>query len=118
VWSARAWIRPGSDYRRDDCATVRIAGDRLAITHLPTVSPAPTLDERLLRIVRLVQADLARLRIGMIGVGSVGSMVAEALAHTGVGQLLLVDFDSIKHDLELVFHATRRDIALARSRST
>ena len=82
-WSARAWLPVGADYRRHDCATVRIVGDQLALTHHPTLSPTPTFDERLRRTVSVwgpdIQADLARLRIGVIGLGSVGSMVAEAL---------------------------------------
>jgi tRNA A37 threonylcarbamoyladenosine dehydratase len=34
-------------------------------------------------------------RIGVMGLGGVGSYVAEALARSGIGSLLLVDFDSI-----------------------
>jgi len=44
-------------------------------------------------------------------------MVAEALARTGTGHLLRLDYDSIKlHNLDRTLHATRRDIDLARSK--
>ncbi|MDR3214103.1 MAG: tRNA threonylcarbamoyladenosine dehydratase [Azoarcus sp.] len=38
---------------------------------------------------------LAAARVGVIGLGGVGSWVAEALARSGVGMLRLVDLDSI-----------------------
>ena len=121
AWSARAWLPHGSDYRRHGCTTVRVVGDQLAVTHHPALNPIPTPDERLQRTVSVwgpdVQADLARLRIGVIGLGSVGSMVAEALARTGIGYLLLLDYDSIKlHNLDRTLHATARDVDLARSK--
>lgn len=64
-----------------------------------------------------VQADLARLRIGVIGAGSVGSMVAESLARIGIEHLILIDFDSVKtHNLDRLLHATPADVRLARSK--
>ncbi len=36
-----------------------------------------------------------RSRIGIMGLGGVGSYVAEALARSGIGKMLLVDFDKI-----------------------
>lgn len=120
-WSGRIWPRTGDVDRRDDCHTVRVAGDALRITHHPDGADLPKTDERLMRTISVwgteAQANLARLRIGVVGLGSVGSMVAEALARTGAGHLVLIDFDSIKeHNLDRVLHATRRDVTLARSK--
>jgi molybdopterin-synthase adenylyltransferase len=120
-WSARLWSNERNAYRRKDCATVRVVGDHLAITRDPHQNREPRIDERVLRTVSAwgpeVQAELAQLRIGVIGLGSVGSMIAEALARTGIGNLLLIDFDAIKeHNLDRVMHATRRDVVLARSK--
>lgn len=120
-WSGRLWPRRGNRYPREDCHTVRVVGDALRISHHPESAPPPSTDDRLTRTIAVwgagAQADLARLRIGIVGLGSVGSMVAEALARTGAGHLTLIDFDSIKeHNLDRVLHATRRDVMLARSK--
>ena len=56
-------------------------------------------DERFVGVARLFgAAALARLRhahVCVVGLGGVGSWVVEALARTGLGQLTLVDFDTV-----------------------
>lgn len=42
------------------------------------------------------QAELANLRVGVVGCGGVGSILAEHLARLGVGHLVLVDFDRLE----------------------
>jgi molybdopterin-synthase adenylyltransferase len=122
AWSARAWTRAeGRTYRREDCETVRVVGGRLQITRDPTAIPATAIPPTLNRTVSVwgedCQRSLAALRIGIIGLGSVGSMVAEALARTGIRQLILIDFDSVKaHNLDRTLHATSRDVRAARSK--
>ena len=120
-WSGRTWPRAAHNHVRQDCRTVRVVGDALRITHHPNGAQAPKTDNRLMRTISVwgadAQADLARLRIGIVGLGSVGSMVAEALVRSGAGYLTLIDFDSIKeHNLDRVMHATRRDVELGRSK--
>jgi molybdopterin/thiamine biosynthesis adenylyltransferase len=57
------------------------------------------------------QAHLVRLRAGVIGAGSVGGMIAEALARTGFEDVLLIDFDVIKkHNLDRLNYAVKRDV--------
>jgi len=41
------------------------------------------------------QHALSRLRIGIVGVGGTGSVVAQQLAHLGIRQFLLVDYDRL-----------------------
>jgi molybdopterin/thiamine biosynthesis adenylyltransferase len=123
AWSARTWTRRGrADYARGDHATVRVIGERLTLTHHPRLSPAPDPNTALQRRTISAwgpdtQAELARLRIGIVGAGSVGALVAEALARTGIRHLVLLDFDSVKrHNLDRLLHATIRDVRLARSK--
>jgi molybdopterin/thiamine biosynthesis adenylyltransferase len=121
-WSARVWqADSGGQFVRRDCESVRIVGDRLRMTYNPELRPKPTTTRKQLRTVSAwgerVQADLARLRVGVIGAGSVGSMVAEALARTGVQHLVLLDFDRVKiHNLDRLLHASERDVNLGRSK--
>jgi molybdopterin-synthase adenylyltransferase len=119
-WSGRSWERTGRHmYVRDDCERVRVVDDQLRITYHPRLAPPPTLDRRMARTVSAwgerAQADLSRLHVGVVGAGSVGILVAEALVRTGIRELTLIDFDSVRtHNLDRLAHATRLDAALAR----
>jgi tRNA A37 threonylcarbamoyladenosine dehydratase len=42
------------------------------------------------------QADLARLRVGIVGAGSVGAFIAEGMARTGLEDITVIDFDGIE----------------------
>src|SRR5205814_3985652 len=65
----------------------------------PTVPPPARTHRRFDRAARLIgDAGVARLSgatVTLFGVGGVGSHAAEALVRTGVGRLILVDFDRI-----------------------
>src|SRR4051794_33225232 len=62
-------------------------------------APAPRTHRRFDRTARLLgDAGLARLSgatVTIFGLGGVGSHAAEALVRTGVGRLILVDFDRV-----------------------
>jgi molybdopterin/thiamine biosynthesis adenylyltransferase len=122
AWSARYWERVGRGlYARRDAENVRVVGHRLAMTFHPQRRPVPALKESLTRTVSSwgpqIQADLSRLRVGVIGAGSVGVLVAEALVRTGVVNVRLIDFDSVKRvNLDRLLHASERDVRLALSK--
>lgn len=42
------------------------------------------------------QAILARIRVGIVGLGGTGSVTAQQLAHLGVGSFLLIDPDNVE----------------------
>jgi molybdopterin-synthase adenylyltransferase len=44
------------------------------------------------------QSRLARLRVGIVGLGGVGSILAEFAPRLGVGELVLVDYDTVKRE--------------------
>jgi len=116
AWSARFWERTAPrTYLIQWCATVRIVGDRLTVTYMDKLAPPPRPTEEQIRTVsawgEACQADLTRLRIGVIGAGSVGGIIAEGLARTGFEDVTVIDFDKIeKHNLDRLIYATRDDI--------
>lgn len=120
--SARLWERVGRrEYDRIDCENVRIVGGQLEVCWNPKLRPAPVATAAQLRTVSAwgdaVQADLARLKVGVIGAGSVGAMVAESLARTGVERILLLDFDTVEiKNLDRLIHATSLDAHLHRAK--
>lgn len=115
-WSARFWERRAPrTYAKIDCATVRVVGDQFRITYMDQLAPPPKSTEEQVRTVSAwgerSQADLVRLRIGLVGAGSVGGMIAEALARTGFEDIMLIDFDRVqRHNLDRLIYATRRNI--------
>ncbi len=113
-WSARSW--PAA--RRREAESVRVAGKRLALSWNPALRPPPRAGESQVRSVSAwgpaAQADLGRLRIGIVGAGSVGAIVGEILARSGVGEIVLLDFDRVElKNLDRLLHAYRED-AIAR----
>lgn len=116
--SARFWMRSAPRaYDRVWCESVRVVGNQLAITFDETQRPAPRERQETARTVSAwgaeTQALIERLRVGVVGAGSVGAIVAEALARTGVGEIRLIDFDVVKpHNLDRLLHASATDARL------
>lgn len=116
AWSGRFWEKVAArTYERRWCGTVRVVGDQLSVTYHDSQIPPPGYKRALARTISAwgpaTQAALARLRIGVIGTGSVGSLVAESLARMGIVQIALMDFDGaedINRDRSL--HVSRYDV--------
>jgi len=102
-WSGRFWVKDESQKRKYDrrwCENVRVIGKGLSITYNDNLM-APIFDSsKQLRTISAwgsrTQEDLSRLRIGIAGLGSVGSIVAEILGRTGISKFTLIDFDSVE----------------------
>ncbi len=115
AWSARFWIKKGPrTFQRQWCTSVRVVGDQLAVTYNDRLLPPPRWRPELTRTASAwgpdIQSQLARLHVGVVGVGSVGSIVAEALARMGIGRVRLLDFDSVqRHNLDRLLHAVDKD---------
>jgi hypothetical protein len=57
------------------------------------------------------QGRLRKLRVGIVGLGGTGTIVAEQLAHLGVGHLLLIDPDVVEEsNLNRLLGASRADV--------
>jgi hypothetical protein len=121
AWSSRHWNRTGPrTYTPMWCESVRVVGDLLGVTFHPTLAPEPQPRERLKRTVGVWgqhgQAQLARLRIGIVGLGSVGSIVCELLVRMGVQRLVLIDFDRVEEvNLDRILNTTEKDLGLLKT---
>jgi molybdopterin-synthase adenylyltransferase len=114
--SARFWNRIAPrTFEPAWCESVRVVGEAMRVFFDDTQVPPPPVQGTQIRTVSAwgeqVQADLARLRVGVIGVGSVGAVVAEALARIGVRRIALIDFDTVElHNLDRLLHASLADV--------
>ena len=62
------------------------------------------------------QRTISRLKVGIIGAGGIGSLVAEQLARLGVADLILVDDDDIEvSNLNRLFGARKRDVGKSKA---
>lgn len=116
VWSARFWnkIKPRT-YKRFWCESVRIVGKGFSIFFDDKILPSPVFKEEFERTISAwgenKQCIISRIKVGIVGVGSVGSQIAEALLRTGVMQITLLDFDTVeKRNLDRLHSVDKRDI--------
>lgn len=122
AWSGRFWMKDTNEkrkYNRNWCDTVRVIGKKLSITYNDYLLP-PTFDSaKQLRTISAwgskTQEDLSRLKIGIVGLGSVGSIVAEILARTGIANFTLIDFDAVEEkNLDRLTNIFKEDIGRAK----
>ena len=115
-WSARFWEKHEGKMTKQPCTKIRVVGaDTCRHYFDDTLVPPPVRRRVLKRTIdtwgREAQDDLARLNIGIIGLGSVGCVVAEAIARIGVSRVTLIDHDKVEeHNLDRLIYATGRDI--------
>ena len=115
AWSARFWVRSGPrTYELRDAATVRVVGRRLRITFHPgdvPARPTPALGETLTVWGKEAHDDLVRARVGIVGLGNVGSLAAEACSRMGLRRLSYIDHDLIEtRNLDRTHGATMADV--------
>ncbi len=116
AWSARFWERTAPrTYLGNWCGSVRVIGDALVVHYNDRLAPPPRSTDAQVRTVSAwgkdSQASLARLRVGVIGNGSVGGFVAESLVRTGIQDVMLMDFDLVEEvNLDRLNFAMRSDI--------
>ena len=115
-WSARFWLKEKGKPRRHWCRKVRVVGrDQCRVYYNDNIAPAPAKRNILRRTIDSwgseCQQNIARLKIGVVGLGSVGCIVAESLARIGVSDIVLIDDDSVEeHNLDRLLYGTKKNI--------
>ena len=121
-WSSRYWLKKALEKRKYDrqwSENVRVVGKHLKVTFNDNLL-LPRFDlERQVRTIsswgKKTQEDLSRLRVGIVGLGSVGSIVAEILARTGISYFSLIDFDTVElKNLDRLTNVFDQDIGRAK----
>lgn len=116
TWSGRFWERTApKHYEPRWCINVRTVGQQLKVDFDNHTLPPAAFSELFKRTVTVWgeanHQKLARLRVGVVGLGSVGSVVAESLARMGMKRVTLIDFDRVeRHNLDRLLGSSRSDI--------
>lgn len=118
TWSARSW---DSRHGHHDAESVRIVGTTLRVSWNEALRGSPPSMSTQVRTVSAwgdaLQADLTRLRVLVVGVGTVGLDLAIRLVQAGVQDVSIMDFDTVEEiNLDRLLTATRLDAALFRSK--
>ena len=115
-WSARFWEKQWDRMEHEWCTKVRVVhpGRYQVDWHPSSVqsySPNPMLRRTIETWGAGVQAQIQQLRIGIVGVGSVGAIAAEALARIGISTIVLIDPDKVEpHNLDRFLFGTRETV--------
>lgn len=90
---------------------MQIVGRTLSTPQLMTVASEPWFARQELALGARGQGQLRGLRVGVVGLGGIGSLVCMQLAHLGVGELMLLDGDIVEaSNLSRVAGATKDDV--------
>ena len=115
-WSARFWGKRNGEMMQDGCRKVRVVGpDNYRVYYDDMIEPPPERRDVLRRTFDTwgsqAQQNISRLKIGIVGLGSVGGIVAEAIARIGVSRITLIDPDRVEeHNLDRLLYASESDI--------
>ena len=115
-WSARFWERDGGQMCRHWCKKVRIIGSKSCKMFFNDNITAVPLRKKILKRTfdtwgYKSQSTIARLKVGIVGLGSVGCIVAEALARIGIMEVTLIDPDKVEeHNLDRLLYGTTKNV--------
>lgn len=101
TWCGRFWNKSKpKTYNCDWCESVRVVGRKLSFSINEKLSDTSIFKEVFERTLsawgETQQLKISKLKVGIVGVGSVGSQLAESLLRTGVQDITLIDFDIIQ----------------------
>jgi len=118
-WSARVWYDRTASIPTE---SVRVVGERLNVTWNDKTRRRPVATAFQRRTIAAWgerrQASIARLRVLVIGVGSVGLDVVARLAATGIEHVGVMDIDIVEDlNLDRMIGATREDARVGRRKT-
>jgi len=118
AWSARFWFDRTAPTWTE---SVRSVAPTLSVTWNDELRPVPCVTASQERTVsswgKRAQNSIARLRVLVVGGGSVGLDIAQRLAATGLITVGVMDYDAVEtRNLDRMIGATRLDAALERSK--
>lgn len=121
AWAARVWDGAGRRVEPLSCESVRVLGDVFSVSFDDGLVPVPRMSETQVRTVSTwgeeIQGRIARLRVAVAGAGSVGMVIADVLARTGIQHVGVFDFDTVElKNLDRLRGARRLDAVFARSK--
>lgn len=113
---ADIWLPDGTRLELEDAIVVGNTIRRVTPSPKPPILDCTEVYDRQVRMFgEIGQAELRNCRVGIIGLGGIGSLVAEYLARIGVGHFCLIDDDKVETtNLSRIVGASSRD-AVARS---
>ena len=115
-WSARLWSKDDDGMRLHWCDKVRIIGHKSYQIDFNDEELPPQPRREILKRTydtwgKRNQDVISRLHVGIVGLGSVGCIVAEAMARIGVSSVTLVDPDRVEcHNLDRLLYGTVAEI--------
>lgn len=115
TWSARIWYEGHPQW----AGSVRRIGRSLTVSWNDEIVAPPRAEASQDRTISAwgpeLQRDIARLRVLVVGAGSVGLDIVQRLAATGVVEIGVMDFDRVDEvNRDRMVGATRRDARLHR----
>jgi hypothetical protein len=110
---ADLWLPSGQRLSLDEAVVVGNTIQRLTPAPRAHASRSGDTHDRQVRMFgQMGQAQLTKCRVGIIGLGGIGSLVAEYLARLGVGHFCLVDSDRVEEsNLSRIVGASQDDAA-------
>lgn len=94
---ADIWVPDGTRLELDRAVVIGNTIQRLTPSpRKDSVHPSSTYDRQIRMFGKIGQAELANCHVAILGLGGIGSLVAEYLARLGVGHFCLIDEDLVE----------------------
>jgi molybdopterin/thiamine biosynthesis adenylyltransferase len=107
---ADLWLPSGQRLLLDEAVIVGNTIQRLSPGRRNNTFNSPVHDRQVRMFGQSGQAELKKCHVGIVGLGGIGSLVAEFLARLGVGRFSLIDNDRVEQsNLSRIVGASRKD---------